>query len=141
MQDADQRYQSLLNKEIDFLDRERRKEYEDLFDALARQGMVRADIHIEQALELEGKFMKCFAEYALAQYKQLDISPEVDMNMLEKMFRNAINSFFGRSLQRMLGIINNVRGSIPASYAQEFLEKIRSKALQSFEITKLIEEK
>ena len=103
--------------------------------------MVRKDIHIEQALELEIKFIQRFVEYAVAQYKKLKDSSEVDMNMLEKMFRNAMNSFFGRSLQRMLGIVNNVRGSIPASYAQEFLEKIKSKALQSFEITKFIEEK
>ena len=141
MKDIGQHYQSLLDKELDSLERERRKEYEYLFDDLVRRGMVRKDIHIEQALELEGEFMLRFTTYAIAKYKQLNISPEVDMNMLEKMFRNAINSFFGRSLQRMLGIVNNVRGSIPASYAQEFLEKIKSKALQSFEITKFIEEK
>ncbi len=141
MKDIGQHYQSLLDKELDSLERERRKEYEHLFDDLVRQGMVRKDIHIEQALALEGEFMLRFTTYAITKYKQLNISPEVDMNMLEKMFRNAINSFFGRSLQRMLGVINNVRGSIPASYAQEFLEKIKLKALQSFEITKFIEEK
>ncbi len=138
MKDIGQHYQSLLDKELDSLERERRKEYEHLFDDLVRQGMVRADIHIEQALELERKFMKCFAKYALAQYKQLKDSPEVDMNMLEKMCRYEINYFFGRSLQRMLGIISNVRGSIPAAYAQEFLEKVKSEALQLFEITKLL---
>ena len=141
MKDIGQHYQSLLDKELDSLERERRKEYEYLFDDLVRQGMVRKDIHIEQALALEGEFMLRFTIYAITKYKQLNISPEVDMNMLEKMFRNAINSFFGRSLQRMLGIVNNVRGSIPASYAQEFLEKIKSKALQSFEITKFVKER
>ena len=141
MQDIGQHYQSLLDKELNSIERERRKEYEHLFDDLVSQGMVRKDIHIEQALTLEGEFMLRFTTYAIAKYKQLNISPEADMNMLEKMLRNAINSFFGRSLQRMLGIVNNVRGSIPASYAQEFLEKIKSKALQSFEITKFIEEK
>ena len=137
MQDIGQHYQSLLDKEFDSLERERRKEYEHLFDELVRQGMVRKDIHIEQALALEGEFMLRFTTYAIAKYKQLNISPEVDMNMLEKMFRNAMNSFFGRSLQRMLGIVNNVRGSIPAAYAQEFLEKVKSEALQIFEIAKV----
>src|SRR4030067_3003380 len=137
MKDIGQHYQSLLDKELDSLERERRKEYEHLFDDLVRQGMVRKDIHIEQALTLEGEFMLRFTTYAIAKYKQLNISPEADMNMLEKMLRNAINSFFGRSLQRMLGIISNVRGSIPAAYAQEFLEKVKSEALQIFEIAKV----
>src|SRR4030065_1812611 len=141
MKDIGQHYQSLLDKELDSLERERRKEYEYLFDDLVRQGMVRKDIHIEQALTLERKFIQRFVEYAVAQYKKLKDSSEVDMNMLEKMFRNAMNSFFGRSLQRILGIVNNVRGSIPAAYAQEFLEKVKSEALQSFEITKFVEER
>src|SRR3972149_9585383 len=136
MKDAAQLYKSLLNKELDYLERERRKEYEYLFDDLARQGMVRADIHIEQALELERKFIQRFVEYAIAQYKKLKNSPEPDMSMLEKMYRYEINHFFGRSLQRMLGIINNVRGSITADYAQEFLERVKSGALQIFEIAK-----
>jgi|SRR4030067_3373758 len=137
MKDIGQHYQSLLDKELDSLERERRKEYEYLFDDLVRQGMVRKDIHIEQALELERKFIQRFVEYAVAQYKKLKDSSEADMNMLEKMYRNGINYFFGRSLQRMLGIISNVRGSIPAAYAQEFLEKVKSEALQIFEIAKV----
>ena len=141
MKDIGQHYQSLLDKELDSLERERRKEYEHLFDDLVRQGMVRKDIHIEQALELERKFIQRFVEYAVAQYKKLKDSSEADMNMLEKMYRNGINYFFGRSLQRMLGIISNVRGSIPAAYAQEFLEKVKSEALQSFEITKFVKER
>jgi hypothetical protein len=141
MKDIGQHYQSLLDKELDSLERERRKEYEYLFDDLVRQGMVRKDIHIEQALELERKFIQRFVEYAVAQYKKLKDSSEADMNMLEKMYRNGINYFFGRSLQRMLGIISNVRGSIPAAYAQEFLEKVKSEALQSFEITKFVKER
>jgi hypothetical protein len=60
--------------------------------------------------------------------------------MLEKMYRQEINAFFGRALQRMLGIISNVRGSIPAAHAQELLEKVKSEALQSFEIAKFVEE-
>ena len=141
MKDIGQHYQSLLDKELDSLERERRKEYEYLFDDLVRQGMVRKDIHIEQALTLERKFIQRFVEYAVAQYKKLKDSSEADMNMLEKMYRNGINYFFGRSLQRMLGIISNVRGSIPAAYAQEFLEKVKSEALQSFEITKFVKER
>jgi hypothetical protein len=141
MKDIGQHYQSLLDKELDSLERERRKEYEYLFDDLVRQGMVRKDIHIEQALALEGEFMLRFTIYGITKYKQLNISPEVDMNMLEKIFRYETNYFFGRSLQRMLGIISNVRGSIPAAYAQEFLEKVKSEALQSFEITKFVEER
>jgi hypothetical protein len=37
----------------------------------------------------------------------------------------------------MLGIINNVRGSITADYAQEIFEKVKSEALQAFEIVKV----
>ncbi len=136
MEDVTQLYKSLLNKELEFLERERRKEYECLFDDLAKQGMVRSDIHIEQALALEIKFIQRFVEYAIAQYKKLKNSPESDMDMLEKMYRHEINYFFGRSLQRMLGIINNVRGSINADYAQEFLERVKSEALEIFKIVK-----
>jgi len=136
MKDIEQRYQSLLGKESDYLERERRKEYEHLFDDLARQGMVRADLHTEQALELEVKFMQCFTEYAIAQYRALKNYSQSDMNMLERMYRNEINSFFGRSLQRMLGIISNVRGSVTATYAQEFLEEVKSHALQALETAK-----
>lgn len=141
MKDAAQLYKSLLNEELIDLEKARRKEYEGLFDDLVRKGMVRADIHIEQALELERKFMKCFVEYAMAQYKKLKDSAGADMNMLEKIYRQEINAFFGRALQRMFGIISNVRGSIPAAHAQELLEKVKSEALQSFEITKFVEER
>ena len=136
MKDIGQRYQSLLSKELDYLERERRKEYEYLFDDLARRRMVRADLHIEQALELEGKFMQRFFEYAIAQYRALKNPLEADTTVLEKMYRNEINSFFGRSLQRMLGIISNVRGSVTATYAQEFLEEVKSHALQALETAK-----
>ncbi len=136
MEDVTQLYKSLLNKELEFLERERRKEYECLFDDLAKQGMVRSDIHIEQALALEIKFIQRFVEYAIAQYKKLKNSSESDMDMLEKMYRHEINYFFGRSLQRMLGIINNVRGSINADYAQKFLERVKSEALEIFKIVK-----
>jgi hypothetical protein len=69
MKDIGQHYQLLLSKELDILERERRKDYESLFDDLARQRMVRADIHIEQALELERKYIQCFFKHAIAQYK------------------------------------------------------------------------
>lgn len=141
MKDVARLYKSLLSEELDVIERKRRREYEDIFDDLVRVGMVRADIHIEQALELESKFMKCFVEYAIAQYKKFKDSAGVDMNMLEKVYRQEINAFFGRALQRMLGIISNVRGSIPAAHAQELLEKVKSEALQSFEITKFVEER
>lgn len=137
MKDIGQQYQSLLNKEIDVLERERRKDYEYLFDNLARQGMVRADIHIEQALELERKYMQCFLEYAITQYKKLRNPPKADMNMLGKIYRQEINAFFGRSLQRMLGIVSNVRGSITDAFVLKFLEKVKSEAFKAFEIAKV----
>jgi len=137
MKDIGQQYQSLLNKEIDVLERERRKDYEYLFDNLARQGMVRADIHIEQALELERKYMQCFLEYVITQYKKLGNSPKTDMNMLGKIYRQEINAFFGRSLQRMLGIVGNVRGSITDTFVLKFLEKVKSEAFKAFEIAKV----
>jgi hypothetical protein len=141
MKDVTQLYKSFLKEEIDNIERKRRKEYEGLFDDLVRQGMVRADVHIEQALELEMKLIKCFAEYAIAQYKKLKDSTKADMKILEKIYRHEINCLFGKSLQRMLGIINNVRGSIPDSYAQEFLEKVKLEVLQSFEITNFVKER
>jgi hypothetical protein len=141
MKDVVQLYKSLLSEELDIIERKRRKEYENLFDDLVRQGMVRADVHIEQALELERKFIQQFVEYAIAQYKELKDSPESDMNMIEKTYRYEVNHFFGRSLQRMLGIINNVRGSITTAYAQEFLARIKSEASQIFENAKVREER
>jgi hypothetical protein len=137
MKNAAQLYKSSLSKEVDNIERRRRKEYENLFDDLVRQGMVRADIHIEQALELERKFMKCFAEYALAQYEGFKDPAGSEMNMLEKVYRQEINAFFGRALQRMLGITNNVRGSITTAYVQEFLESVKSGALERFENAKV----
>ena len=130
----------MLNKELDSLERERRKEYEYMFDDLARRRMVRADIHIEQVLELERKFIQRFVEYAIAQYKKLKNSPGSDTYMLEKMYRYEINHFFGKSLQRMLGIVRNVRGSITDVFVLKFLEKVKSEAFRAFEIAKGIEE-
>jgi len=137
MKDIGRQYQLLLSKELDVLERERRKDYESLFDDLARQRMVRADIHIEQALELERKYLQCFFKYAIAQYKKFKNPHESDLEMLEKMYRHEINSFFGRSLQRMLGIVSNVRGSITDAFVLNFLEKVKSEAFKAFESAKV----
>jgi hypothetical protein len=137
MKDISQSYQALLIKELDSLEGERKKQYEQLFSELATAGMVRADIHIERALELEMKFKRRFFEYAISQLKRLMNSPDADMNKLEKAYLDSINSFFGKALQRMLGIINNVRSSITDDYAQEALEKVRAEALQALEVAKV----
>jgi hypothetical protein len=131
-----QSYQALLTKALDSLERERKKQYDQLFSELANRGMVRADIHIEQALELEMHFMSRFIDYAISQFKGLMNSPEVNIDELEKTYRYGINLFFSKSLQRMLGIISNVRSSVTDDYAQEALEKIRSEALQALEVVK-----
>ncbi|HYA11535.1 MAG TPA: hypothetical protein VEF37_00955 [Thermodesulfovibrionales bacterium] len=136
MKERGQSYRELLNKELDSLERERKRHYDHLFSELAARGMVRADIHIEQALELEMKFKRRFIEYAISQLKRLMSSPEADINILEKAYLYGINSLFGKSLQRMLGIIDNVRSSITDDYVQEALEKVRAEALQALEIAK-----
>jgi len=136
MKDISQSYQALLIKELDSLEGERKKQYEQLFSELATKRMVRADIHIEQALELEMKFMRRFIEHGISQLQRLMNSPEADMNTLEKAYLYGINLLFGKSLQRMLGIINNVRSSITDDYAQKALEKVRSEALQALEVAK-----
>jgi hypothetical protein len=136
MKDISQSYQALLIKELDSLEGERKKQYEQLFSELVTKGMVRADIHIEQALELEMKFMRRFIEHEISQLQRLMNSSEADMNTLEKAYLYGINLLFGKSLQRMLGIINNVRSSITDDYAQEALEKVRSEALQALEVAK-----
>jgi hypothetical protein len=136
MKDRGQSYQALLTKELDSLERERKNQYDQLFSDLVTQRMVRADIHIEQALELEMNFMRRFIDYAISQFKRLMNYPDVDIDELEKTYRHGINVFFGKSLQRMLGIINNVRSSVTDDYAQEALEKVRSEALQALEIAK-----
>jgi uncharacterized protein with gpF-like domain len=138
MKDIGQQYQLLLSEEIDILESERRKDYESLFDDLARQRMVRADIHIEQALELERKYIQCFFKNAIAQYKKFKNPHESDLKILEKMYRHEINSFFGRSLQRMLGIVSNVRGSITDAFVLNFLEKVKSEAFKAFESAKKV---
>ena len=137
MKDEAQLYKSLMNKELDYLERERRKDYEHLFDDLARQGMVRADIHIEQALELEKKFIQYFSKFAITHYKKLKNPHESEEDILEKMYRYEINYLAGRSLQRMLGIVNNVRGSLTDVFVLSYLEKVKSDALEAFEIAKV----
>jgi hypothetical protein len=57
--------------------------------------------------------------------------------MLEKIYRHEINSFFGRSLQRMLGLVSNVRGSITDVFVLNFLEKVKSEAFKAFESAKV----
>jgi hypothetical protein len=47
MEEAVKLYQTLLNKEMNSLERERKNNYDHLVDNLAAKGMVRADIHIE----------------------------------------------------------------------------------------------
>jgi hypothetical protein len=126
-------YQELLNKELNSLERERKKQYENLFDELAARGMVRADIHIEKALELEMNFMRRFTEYAILQFKKLLNNNASEIKELEKAYRYGIDSFFGKSLLRMFGIISNVRSSLREEYAREYLEKIRSEALRELE--------
>jgi hypothetical protein len=138
MKEIGQSYQALLNKELDSLERERKKQYDQLFSELANRGMVRADIHIEQALELEMNYMSRFIDYAVSQFKRLTNSPEVNIDELEKTYRYGINLFFGKSLQRMLVIISNVRSTITDDYAQETLEKVRSEALQALEVAKAV---
>jgi hypothetical protein len=138
MKEIGQSYQALLNKELDSLERERKKQYDQLFSELANRGMVRADIHIEQALELEMNYMSRFIDCAVSQFKRLTNSPEVNIDELEKTYRYGINLFFGKSLQRMLVIISNVRSTITDDYAQETLEKVRSEALQALEVAKAV---
>lgn len=136
MEDIGQSYQTLLNKELDSLEKERKKQYDQVFSELANRGMVRADIHIEQALELEKNFMSRFIDYAISQFKRLMNSPDGNIDELEKTYRYGINLFFGKSLQRMLGIVSNVRSSITDDYAQEALEKVRFEAFQKLEVAK-----
>ncbi len=136
MEDIGQSYQALLNKELDSLEKERKKQYDQVFSELANRGMVRADIHIEQALELEKNFMSRFIDYAISQFKRLMNSPDGNIDELEKTYRYGINLFFGKSLQRMLGIVSNVRSSITDDYAQEALEKVRFEAFQKLEVAK-----
>jgi hypothetical protein len=137
MEDIVKLYQELLNKELNSLERERKKHYEHLFDDLASRGMVRADIHIEQALELEMNFMRRFTDYAMSQFKKLMNDPSLEINELEKAYRFGIDLFFGKSLQRMFGIISNVRSSLKEEYAREHLEKIRLEALRELESAKV----
>jgi len=137
MEDIVKLYQELLNKELNSLERERKKHYEHLFDDLASRGMVRADIHIEQALELEMNFMRRFTDYAMSQFKKLMSDPSLEINELEKVYRFGIDLFFGKSLQRMFGIISNVRSSLKEEYAREHLEKIRLEALRELESVKV----
>ncbi len=137
MEDIVKLYQELLNKELNSLERERKKHYEHLFDDLAARRMVRADIHIEQALELEMNFMRRFTDYALSQFKKLMSDPSLEINELEKVYRYGIDLFFGKSLQRMFGIISNVRSSLKEEYAREHLEKIRLEALRELESVKV----
>ncbi len=129
-------YSESLSEKIDKLERERKREYEILFDELVSEGMVRSDIHVEMALELEKKFLRLFIEYAIMQFEGLKNNPTIDINELEKEYRRGIDTFFSNSLKRMIGIINNVRSSIKEEFAMEQLEEIRLEASKKLEKAK-----
>lgn len=133
MGDVHQLYKELIEREFDSLEEKRRKEYEHLVSDLTEREMVREFIHIEQALELEIRYLRRFVDYALSQFKRLMSSPEAHSDLLEKIYLNSIQSFFSRSLQRMIAIITNVRSPIKEDYAIELLEKVKSEALQEIE--------
>ncbi len=136
MEDINQAYKELLDREFDSLEKERRKQYEHLVDELIQQGRVREGIHIEMALELEIHFMRRFIDYAISHFKRMTISPEANIDIIEKTFRDGINLFFSKSLQRMIAIIMNVRSSVKEDYPAGHLEKLRSEALQWLENVK-----
>ncbi|MEW6416800.1 MAG: hypothetical protein AB1480_01605 [Nitrospirota bacterium] len=136
MEDINQVYKELLDREFDSLERERRKQYEHLVNELIQQGMVREGIHIEKALELEIHSMRRFIDYALSQFKRMMNSSEANIEILGKTFQDGINLFFGRSLQRMIGITINVRSPIREDYPAERLEKLKSKAVEELESVK-----
>lgn len=136
MEDVNQVYKELLNREFDSLERQRRKQYEHLVNELAQRGMVREGIHIEKALELEIHSMRHFIDYAISQFKRMMNSPEANIGILEKTCRDGINLFFSKSLQRMIAIIINVRSPVKEDYPIGHLEKLKSEALQDLEIVK-----
>lgn len=136
MGEVDKLYSKFLSERLETLERERRKHYELFFDELVAKGMVRSDIHIEQALELEIRFFRDFTEYAIIQFKELRNRASVEIHELEEVCRYYIETFFRNSLQRMIGIINNVRSSIKEEFAIGPLEKIRSEALKKLEMAK-----
>lgn len=136
MEDVNQVYKELLDREFDSVERERRKQYEHLVNELTHQGMVREGIHIEKALELEIHSMRCFIDYAISQFKRMINSPEANIDILEKTFWDGINLFFSKSLQRMIAIIINVRSPVKEDYPIGHLEKLKSEALQELEIVK-----
>ncbi len=136
MEDINQVYKELLDREFDSLEKERRKQYEHLFNELAQQRMVHEGIHIEKAMELEINFMRRFVDYAISQFKRMTNYPEANIDILEKTFRDGINLFFSKSLQRMIATIMNVRSSVKEDYPVGHLEKLRSEALQRLENVK-----
>lgn len=133
MKDVVKFYSESLNEKLNNLERERKREYEILFDELVSKEMVRSDIHVERALELETKFLKIFIEYAIMQFKKLNNKSTVDIQELGKEYRRVIDTFFSNSLKRMIGIINNVRGFMKEEFAVEHLNKIRKEALRKLE--------
>jgi hypothetical protein len=136
MKDIAKLYNEVLNMKHANIERERRMQYESLFNNLMAMGMVRADVHIEQALELEINFFRKFIEYAMIKFNELKNEPSVEIYELEKVYKYGIDKFFSNSLQRMIGIINNVRSSIKEEFAIEHLKKIREEALQKLETVK-----
>lgn len=133
MEDLNQIYQLLLDKESERLEVKRKKQYYQIVDELINSGMVRADIHVEKALEVELHFMRRFFDFAISEFKRVINHPEADVNTLEKIYRYSVTSYFGKSLQRMLGILMNVRTSLKEDCVREHLEKLKSEALQKLE--------
>lgn len=136
MEDVNQVYKGLLDREFDSLERDRRKQYEHLVNELTQRRMVREGIHIEKALELEIYAMRRFIDYAIPRFRRMMNSPEANIDILEKTCRDGINLFFSKSLQRMIAIIINVRSPVKEDYPIGHLEKLKSEALQELEIIK-----
>ncbi|NWF52404.1 MAG: hypothetical protein HXY47_04910 [Nitrospirae bacterium] len=136
MEDISNLYNELLNVKLNNIEKEKKRQYDSLFNNLVEKGMVHADIHVEMALEMELNFFKNFIEYAIIQFKELKNEPVAKIYELEKVYKYGIDKFFSNSLQRMISIINNVRSSINEEFAMEPLEKIRAEAIQKLESVK-----
>ncbi len=136
MENINQLYKSLLNKEIDSLVREGRERYEKMTRELSGRGMIRSGIHIERALEIETDNMRRFINRAISEYIRLIQAPEADSNELEKIYRSYINGVALKIPQSLKDTLRSIMSPTSSSYFEPALERLKSEALRELDIAK-----
>lgn len=133
MENLNQLYQNLLNKELDSLEKERQKEEKTTITPLSAR-LPHSGLIVEQYLEVEMKYMRLFVNRAIAHFKRLSSSPDLNTDELEKTYQQYVNGVLFKASQRMKEVRDRV--NIPADSYEVELNKVRANAWRDMEIVK-----